>query len=162
MGAFVLGENYFSFPANPHVWFQRKIKFSGNHLPVDQNLRLWPGNEFIPSFSLQFISGKRERERERERAQIGEHQSTSGAIVRRARSSIDQRRDWRAVRSSNERARRSRSSIVATRCDRSRSTAWSHRSSIDEQCDSSGFVWFVFSFFFSKRQKIFFRNFFEM
>ena len=85
------------FHPNSHVWLQRKIKFSGNHLPVNQNLCLWPGNEFTPSFSLQFISGKRERERERERrespdrrerereerAQIGEHQSTSGAIDER-------------------------------------------------------------------------------
>ena len=76
-----------------------------------------------------------ERERERERAQIGEHWSMSGAIVRRARSSIDQWRDWRVVRPSNEHACRSRSSIVVTRCDRLRSTAWSHRSSINKRCD---------------------------
>ena len=57
------------FPPNPHVWLQRKIKFSGNHLPVDQNLRLWPRNEFTLSFSLQFISRScntlREWEKER-------------------------------------------------------------------------------------------------
>ena len=28
------------FHPNPHVWLQRKIQFSGNHLPIDQNLRL--------------------------------------------------------------------------------------------------------------------------
>ena len=30
-GAFVLGH----FPLNPYVWLQRKMKFSGNSLPVD-------------------------------------------------------------------------------------------------------------------------------
>ena len=28
------------FPPNQHVWLQRKMKFSGNSLPVDRNLRL--------------------------------------------------------------------------------------------------------------------------
>ena len=28
------------FPPNPHVWLQRKMKFFGNSLPVDRNLRL--------------------------------------------------------------------------------------------------------------------------
>ena len=55
------------FPPNPRVWQQRKIKFSGKSFPVDQQLLLWPGNYFTPLFSLQFISGKREREREREK-----------------------------------------------------------------------------------------------
>ena len=41
-GAFVLGENDFrkSFSPKPHVWLQRKMKFSENSLPVDRNLRL--------------------------------------------------------------------------------------------------------------------------
>ena len=74
------------FPPNPHVWLQRKMKFFGNSLPVDRNLRLWLGNEFTLSFSLQFIFGKREREREgerKERAQIGEREEeeTSPAIA---------------------------------------------------------------------------------
>ena len=43
--------------------------FSGKWLPVDQHFHLWPENDFAPSFSLQIISGKREKERE-ERAQI--------------------------------------------------------------------------------------------
>ena len=83
---------------------------------------------------------------------MGEHRSTSGAIVRRGRSSIDQWRDRRAVRSSNERARRSSplvaidrdqrrdrtthqsmsgAIIAARRSARSRSTA----ATIDERCD---------------------------
>ena len=55
------------FPPNPHVWLQRKMKYSGNSLPVDRNLRLWPGNEFTLSFSLQFIFGSRKTQREREK-----------------------------------------------------------------------------------------------
>ena len=66
------------FHPNPHVWLQRKIKFSGNHLPVDQNLRLWPGNEFTLSFSLQFISGSRNtlREWEKERRESPKRTAT--------------------------------------------------------------------------------------
>ena len=48
-----------------HVWLSRKISFSGKWLLVDQYFHLWPGNQFLPSFSLQITSGKRERERER-------------------------------------------------------------------------------------------------
>ena len=55
------------FPPNPHVWLQQKMKFSRNSLPVDRNLRLWPGNEFTLSFSLQFIFGSRKTQREREK-----------------------------------------------------------------------------------------------
>ena len=58
----ISGNHFHPFP---HVWLQRKIQFSGNCIPADQNLRLWLGNEFTLSFSLQFISGKREREREK-------------------------------------------------------------------------------------------------
>ena len=50
-----------------HVWLLRKISFSGKWLLVDQYFHLWPGNQFLPSFSLQITSGERERERERER-----------------------------------------------------------------------------------------------
>ena len=67
-----------------------------------------------------FLEKGRERE---ERAQIREHRSTSGAIVRRARSSIDQRRDRRAVRSSNKRARRSPPLIAIDRDRRRDRTA---------------------------------------
>ena len=53
------------FPPNPHVWLQRKMKFFENSFPVDQYLLLWLGNNFTLLFSIQIISGKRERERER-------------------------------------------------------------------------------------------------
>ena len=89
---------------NPHVWQQRKMKFSRNSFPVDQYLLLWPGNNFTLLFSVQIISEKREREREREeRAQIGE----------RERGRRDFAGDRRAVRSSDERARQSRPSSIA-------------------------------------------------
>ena len=91
------------------------MKFSWNSFPVDQYLLLWPGNNFMLLFSVQIISGKRERERERERekreprskrerggresrrstrgaivwrARRESRRSTSGAIIRRARSLI--------------------------------------------------------------------------
>ena len=61
-------------------WFQeiifpqtRMFGCHGKWLPVDQYFHLWPGNDFPPSFSLQIISGKREKERE-ERAQIRERE----------------------------------------------------------------------------------------
>ena len=120
------------FPPNPHVWLQWKMKFSRNSFPVDQYLLLWPGNNFTLLFSVQIISTERERERERESPDRRERErkkrlrrrSTSGAIIRRARSSIaivsalvDRRaarssvgRDRGAARSSGERARRSRHS----------------------------------------------------
>ena len=67
----MISENH--FPPNPHVWLQRKMKFSGNSFPVDQYLLIWPGNNFTLLFSVQIISEERERERE-ERAQIGERE----------------------------------------------------------------------------------------
>ena len=45
------------------------MKFSGKSFPINQNLLLWPGNDFTLSFSLQIISRKRERKREREKRQ---------------------------------------------------------------------------------------------
>ena len=98
------------FPPNPHVWLQGKMKFSGNSFPVDQYLLLWPGLHFTLLFSVQIISGKRERERrespdrrEREREREREEEERAG--------------DRRAARSSNERALhrsrlRARSSIA--------------------------------------------------
>ena len=100
------------FHPNPYVWLQWKIKFSGNHLPVDENLCLWPGNEFTSSFSLQFIFGKREREREkreprseREREEEEISLAIAPLVNRRARSSDDRtaRRTIALRRSSDER-----------------------------------------------------------
>ena len=85
------------------------MKFSGKSFPVDQNLLLWPRNDFTLSFSLQIISGERERE---ERAQIGEteEEETSPATTDRA----PVRRSNRADRRSQHRtARRSRRSSIA-------------------------------------------------
>ena len=142
------------FPPNPPVWLQRKMKFFGNSLPVDRNLRLWLGNEFTLSFSLQFIFGKRERERGREKKESldrrergrrdfpgdrAARQSTSALVGRSHCSSIDERRDRRAVWSSDECARQScpssiaiASALVDWRAARSTSRAivWQARSSI--------------------------------
>ena len=129
------------FPPNPHVWLQRKMKFFGNSLPVDRNLRLWLGNEFTLSFSLQFISGKRERERGREKKESPDRrergrrdfagdraarQSTSALVGRSHCSSINERRDRRAVWSSDECARQSCPSSIAI----ASAIVWKARSSI--------------------------------
>ena len=103
-GAFVLGENDSGnhFPPNPHVWLSRKMIFSGKWLPVDQYFHLWPGNDFSPSFSLQIISGKRERERER--------RESPNRAARRSTIAIDEiaRCDHRSSGTIDERARRTR------------------------------------------------------
>ena len=102
-----------------HVWLQRKIQFSGNCIPVDQNLRLWLGNEFTLPFSLQFISGKREREREREKRRESPDQRES-----ERRESLDRRApivDRAASRTIAPRRRAARSTGAIdgiARCDR--------------------------------------------
>ena len=89
------------FPPNPHVWLQGKMKFSGNSFPVDQYLLLWLGLHFTLLFSVQIISGKRERERERKKRE----------------PAIDERRDRPTsvpfIDRDCERARRSRPSTIA-------------------------------------------------
>ena len=57
------------FPPNPHVWLQRKMKFSENSFSVDQYLLLWLENDFTLSFSLQIISGEREKEKREPRSE---------------------------------------------------------------------------------------------
>jgi len=98
------------FPLNPCVWQQRKMKFSEKSFPVDQQLLLGPRINFTPLFSLQFISGKRERERERkERAQIGERKREKRELIAPLVGRLhcaDERRDRRS------RSMRSRSVIV--------------------------------------------------
>ena len=74
------------FHPNSHVWLQRKIQFSGNHLPVDQNLRLWPENEFTLSFSLQFISGSRKTHSNTERKNAEKHKTHSNTEWARGRT----------------------------------------------------------------------------
>ena len=141
-GVFVLGENDFKKSFSPKP---RCLVATVNFI-FRKMASCWP--KFSPLtrkwfYTLIFTSNhfRRERERERERAQIGEH-----------RSSIDERRNRRVVRSSNERARRSHHlSIAISRRSRSRRLLL-----------LLGLSGFVFSLFFSKHQKIFFRNFFEM
>ena len=69
-GIIHLGCVCFGWKWFPEIIFTlfRMFGCHGKWLPVDQYFHLWPGNDFLPSFSLQSISGKRERERERERA----------------------------------------------------------------------------------------------
>ena len=120
-----------------HVWLSRKISFFGKWLLVDQYFHLWPGNQFLPSFSLQITSGERERERERKESldqRERERRESPDRAARpmiaprrramrltRSRGAIDEiaRRDWwdRAAQST-----RSRSAIV-DRNRRSRSSA---------------------------------------
>ena len=90
----ISGNHFHPFP---HVWLPRKISYSGKWLPVDQFFHLWPGNQFLPSFSLQMTSGKRERERESPDQR--EREREERATIAPAPSTIDDRRD-RAARSS--------------------------------------------------------------
>ena len=69
-----------------HVWLQRKIQFSGNCIPVDQNLPLWPGNEFTLSFSLQFISRSLSTHSNTERKREEKHKTN--AHIERTRAPI--------------------------------------------------------------------------
>ena len=68
----ISGNHFHHFP---HVWLQRKIQFSGNCFPIDQNLRLWPGNEFTLSFSLQFIFESRKTHSNTERKREEKHKT---------------------------------------------------------------------------------------
>ena len=157
----ISGNHFHPFP---HVWLSWKILFSGKWLPIDQYFHLWPGNNFLPSFSLQSISGKRERERERERATVRAAPISSPTNGARSRScdrwrdlapsrdravDRDQRHDLATRRSRDLAPRRSQDHAVA------RSRSWI--AIVDDI-----FLEFVFSFFFSKHQKIFSGKFFEM
>ena len=82
LGCVCFGWKWFPFP---HVWLSQKMIFSGKWLPVNQYFHLWPGNDFLLSFSLQSISGKREGERARERE---EKKPNSQSISRRRRSPV--------------------------------------------------------------------------
>ena len=121
----ISGNHFHHFP---HVWLSRKIIFSGKWLPVDQYFHIWPGNDFLPSFSLQSISGKRERERARVRE---EKKPNSQSISRRRRSPVrvpGGAISQRSPRRSRSRDRRrdlapSRDRAVASSRLRSRSTA---------------------------------------
>ena len=118
----ISGNHFHHFP---HVWLSWKISFSGKWLPVDQYFHLWPRNQFLPSFSLQITSRKREREkreprleRERKKREPRSRHYADSRCDRRdraARSSIDQRDRWdRAARSSD------------AHCSSARSKNWLH------------------------------------
>ena len=113
----ISGNHFHPFP---YVWLSRKISFSGKWLPVDQFFHLWPGNQLLPSFSLQMTSGKRERERE-EKAQIRERERRESDDRAGA---IDDRRDRAARSSIYRRDRRSRGAIdeIARRDRQARSS----------------------------------------
>ena len=108
----ISGNHFHHFP---HVWLSRKISFSGKWLPIDQYFHLWPENHFLPSFSLQITSGKREREKERERRESldqrereREERAQIAPLVRRSYRAYERRDRWdRAARST-----RSRGAIV--------------------------------------------------
>ena len=156
------------FPENPCVWLSRKTLFSRKWFSVDHKFHLWPGNEFLPSFSLQFTSGKREREKERER-------ESTRAREEKIQSEIASSSSSSTVRS---RSRRRLRSGAITISDRDRSVIAIAMPSIAISDRNRDLVlwslmiyfpgswlcvfWFVFSFFFSKHQKIFSGKFFEM
>ena len=119
----ISGNHFHHFP---HVWLSRKISFSGKWLPVYQYFHLWPENHFLPSFSLQITSGKREREKERERRESPdqrererEERAQIAPLVRRSYRAYERRdRRDRAARSMRsrgaivDRAARSTSALV--------------------------------------------------
>ena len=161
-------------------WFQeiiftlfRMFGCHGKWLPVDQYFHLRPGNDFLPSFSLQSISGKRERERESARVRERRRNRT----VSRSPGGADLQSELQATRSREDReiapsrARASDRDRHAPSRDRDlRSIARSRRRELASLIARSRsqiaivddiFLGFVFSFF-SKHQKIFSGKFFEM
>ena len=176
---FVLGENHFRkcFSGNEAVWLVRKILFSGNWNPLTQKKCLWPRKSVYTSiFPSKHFRKMRERERERERESerawerrsVGRRDRVVDCDLAVARSrrieiaidgergrfeiAIDASRDRAIDRDLAKKARsrsrrRSRSPVV-----------------VDDFFLGCGlcFSGFVFSFFFSKHQKIFSGNFFEM
>ena len=70
----ISGNHFHPFP---HVWLQRKIQYFGNCIPVNQNLPLWPGNEFTLSFSLQFISRSLSTHNNTERKREEKHKTNA-------------------------------------------------------------------------------------
>ena len=70
----ISGNHFHPFP---HVWLQRKIQYFRNCIPVNQNLPLWPGNEFTLSFSLQFISGSLSTHSNTERKREEKHKTNA-------------------------------------------------------------------------------------
>ena len=82
------------FPPNPHVWLQRKMKFSRNSFPVDQYLLLLHSYFRFKSFPERERERKRERE---ERAQIEEREREKRESKRR-RESDKKKKKWKKKR----------------------------------------------------------------
>ena len=104
------------------------IIFPENDFRLTTNFPFDHGNPFLPSFSLQFTSGKwievnrtiapRGRAARCTSALVS-RRSTSGAIVWRARSSIDERRARSSERSTRDECVRPTSALVDRRAARS-------------------------------------------
>ena len=116
-------------------------------------------NHFTLLFSLQSISGKWERERARARSQSPVRDL---AVVDRNLQSAISRRRWSRSREGIEIA--IVPSIAISNRDRRRGHQTGFSVVVDDFFLGCGlcFSGFVFSFFFSKHQKIFFGKFFEM
>ena len=120
----MISRNHF----HPYVWLSRKMIFSGKWFPVDQYFHLWPGNDFLPSFSLQNFFGKRKRERERARARERGEETEQSVDLQAASISSPSFR-WRRspVRAlGGVISRRSRSRAIARSRSRDRAVASSH------------------------------------
>ena len=179
---FVLGENHFRkyFSRNWGVWLVRKIEFSGNWFPLTEKKWLWLQKSFYTFiFTSKYFWKKRERESERARGRRPssspvrrspvnlELQSAliSWAPVWRPRSEIAI--SWRWLRSHFREIAPSIAidgAVDGLELAKHRIVEL-NRALIDDDFFSGFcpcFSGFVFSFFFSKHQKIFFGKFFEM
>ena len=104
------------FPPNPHVWLQRKMKFSRNSFPVDQYLLLLHSYFRFNSFPERERERKREREeraqieeREREKREPAINEGRGRPTSEKREPAIDEQRDRPTV---DRRAARSSITIV--------------------------------------------------
>ena len=107
-GIIHLGCVCFGWKWFPEIIFTlfRMFGCHGKWLPVDQYFHLWPGNDFLPSFSLQSISGKRERERERERESVRARERRRNRTVSRSPGGADLQSELQAAPISSPSSRR--------------------------------------------------------
>ena len=152
---------------NGGVWLVRKIEFSGNWFPLIEKKWLWLRKTFYIHFHFK-VFPERERERasareEEDRApvQSDDRRRTPSSSPHRSRElqSDDCDPSARCFARSRSRLREIAPSIAVVRLELAKHRAVEPiRASIVDDFFSG----FVFSFFFSKHQKIFFRKFFEM